>query len=96
MNANYEPMEKKCASSTEEQAHMTFADRSIATYKALMETQDILDSIAVLLSGTANSEPVGGMPECLDANICANQFWAGIVRDRVKSLAMDLGVKDFK
>ena len=94
MQANYEPMEKKCACPVEEP--MTFAERSLATYKALMETQDILDSIAVLISGNANSEPVGGMPECLDANICANQYWAGVVRDRVKSLAMELGVKDFK
>lgn len=95
MNVNYEPkMEMKCACPVDEP--LTFVDRSLATYKALTEANDVLDSIAVLISGKANSEPNTGIPECLDANICANQYWAGVVRDRLKSLAMELGVKDFK
>ena len=99
MNITYEPKEpfipqEKCGCPVTDEA-MSFVDRSMATYKALMETNDILDSIATLLSGSAHSEPVGAMPECLDANIQANMFWASAVRDRVKSLALLLGVKDF-
>ena len=98
MDIHYEPKppfvpQEKCACPVSEPT--SFVDRSLITYKALIEANDILDAIAVLLFGTANSEPVGGQPECLDANICANQYWAGVVRDRVRSLARELGVKDF-
>lgn len=94
MPTNYEPkQELKCACPVDES--MTFADRSMATYRALSETNDILDSIAALLSGSTHSEPVGAMPECLDGNIQANMYWASVIRDRVKSLAILLGVKDF-
>lgn len=94
MNVNYESMEKKCCCESTEP--MSFADTSMATFKALMETDDILDSIAVLLSGECHSEPKGGSPDCLSGNVEANLYWANQVRARIRSLATALGVKEFK
>lgn len=91
---NYEAQGKLACAPTPEEP-MSVSERSMATYKALLETNDILDSIASLMSGNCNCESIGGMPDCLDGNIDANMYWANTVRDRVKSLAMVLGVKDF-
>lgn len=85
--------EKNCCAPADDRP-LSFAERSLITYKSLIETNDILDSIAELLSGDCCKDSLSGAPECLDANIEANQYWAAVVRDRVRSLASVLGVKE--
>ena len=91
---NYQPKEKTCACSPAEQP-MTFAEMSFRTYQVLSETDDILDKIADLMEGKCHkvSEDMES-PMCLSQNISDNHRLAVIVRDRVRSLAIMLGIKD--
>ena len=86
--------EIKCACKPVSEDPMTFADKSFATYKTLMEIIATLDSIACLISGDCHSEPREDAPVCLGANVDANLYWSNQALSRVISLATILGVKN--
>lgn len=83
----------RCAPMPVETESVSFATKTMNTYKALCEIDDILDKMATFMLGSCNKEPEREAPTCFFEGIDTNFNMAEMLKDRVASMASMFGVK---